>query len=103
MAKKKNEEAKVESKKSAKVEKVQKKDAKQSKPAPDKKPGVFGRLGGYFHDVRLELKRVVWPTRSEVINSSIVVVVTLIFFMVFTFLVDAAIVPVLKAFSSLGG
>lgn len=68
----------------------------------EKKPGALSRIGTYFHDVRLELKRVVWPTRAEVINSSIVVVVTLIFFMVFTTLVDAGIVPLLDLFARLG-
>ena len=67
----------------------------------EKAPGPFSRIGGYFHDIRIELKRVVWPTRAEVINSSIVVVVTLIFFMIFTTLVDTGIVPLLNLFSSL--
>ena len=36
------------------------------------------------------MKRVVWPQRPEVINSSIVVVVTLLFFVAFTFIVDSS-------------
>jgi preprotein translocase subunit SecE len=103
MAKKRNEEVAFDPKKSAKAEKAPKKDAKQSKSASDKKPSVFSRIGGYFHDVRLELKRVVWPTKGEVVNSSIVVVVTLIFFMVFTSLVDAGIIPLLNLFAGLRG
>ncbi len=73
--------------------------AKASKPA---KPNVFARLAQYFRDVRSEMKRVVWPQRPEVINSSIVVVVTLVFFVAFTFIVDSLVVQALRLVTSLG-
>lgn len=66
--------------------KVEKKTTKAVKPA---KPGLFARLGQYLRDVRSEMRRVVWPSRQEVINSSVVVLVTLIFFVVFSFIVDS--------------
>jgi preprotein translocase subunit SecE len=50
---------------------------------------VFARFGKYVGDVRVEMKRVVWPNRKEVINSSIVVIMTLMFFVAFTFLIDS--------------
>ncbi|MHB8707032.1 MAG: preprotein translocase subunit SecE [Coriobacteriia bacterium] len=53
------------------------------------KPNVFARVRSYFKHVSTELKRVVWPGRTEVINSSFVVVVTLLFFVAFTFIVDS--------------
>lgn len=52
------------------------------------KPSIFARISKSLSGVRIEMKRVVWPTRSEVINSSIVVIVTLLFFIAFTFIVD---------------
>ena len=52
------------------------------------KPNIIARTGTYVREVRAEMRRVVWPTRAEVINSSIVVVVTLIFFILFTLVVD---------------
>jgi preprotein translocase subunit SecE len=52
------------------------------------KPGVFKRLGKYFKDVRTELRRVIWPTRQEVVRSSGIVVATLIFFVLFTLVID---------------
>ena len=64
-------------------------------PKPDK-PNVFARLGQYLRDVRAEMRRVVWPGRPEVINSSVVVVVTLIFFVTFTFVVDSVVYQVLR-------
>ena len=66
------------------------------------KPGLGSRLSNYLREVRVELKRVVWPSRSEVINSSIVVLVTLVFFIVFLYLVDSIIVPLLVMYSKLG-
>jgi preprotein translocase subunit SecE len=61
--------------------------AKPSKAAKDK-PNAFERLKKYFHDVRVEMQRVVWPNREEVIQSSLVVVVALAFFMVYVFAWD---------------
>jgi len=52
------------------------------------KPNLLARTGAYSRDVRAEMRRVVWPSRAEVINSSVVVVVTLIFFILFTLVVD---------------
>lgn len=59
-----------------------------AKSAPAKRPGVFARFGKYLKDVRTELRRVIWPSRNDVVNSSIIVIVTLVFFMLFTLVVD---------------
>ena len=61
----------------------------QSKKGASKKPNFFARTGQYFKDVRTELRRVVWPTRKEVVNSSMIVIVTLLFFIAFTLVIDA--------------
>ena len=46
------------------------------------KPNAWQRLMRYFGDVRAELRRVVWPTRAEIISSSWIVVITLAIFIV---------------------
>ena len=46
---------------------------KTSAPAKSKKDGLFKRIGKYFKDVKGEFKKVVWPTRKQVINNTIVV------------------------------
>ena len=76
------------------------KAVKSSKPA---KPSVFVRVMGYFRDVRSEMKRVVWPNRSEVINSSVVVVTTLIFFTLFITLTDLVVQRVVFLIQKIGG
>lgn len=61
--------------------------AQANKSAP-KKPSIFARFGKYLKDVRTELRRVSWPSRTDVINSSAIVLITLLFFMAYTFIVD---------------
>ena len=34
--------------------------------------------GQFLHEVRGELRKVAWPTRSEVINSTIIVLITVV-------------------------
>ncbi len=69
-------------------------------PAPAK-PGFFARIGNYFRDVRSETKRVVWPTRPEVLNSSVVVIVTLIFFAGFIAATDLVVQQIINALTSI--
>jgi len=66
--------------------KASQKAAKAAAP----KPNVFERLMKYFRDVRVEMRRVVWPSREEVIQSSIVVVVALVFFIFYVLIWDTA-------------
>ncbi|MCL5446300.1 MAG: preprotein translocase subunit SecE [Actinobacteria bacterium] len=42
----------------------------------------------FLREVRGELRQVAWPTRSEVVNSSAVVLITLIFMVGMIFLLD---------------
>jgi len=67
------------------------------------KRNIFKRISDYFAGVIAEFKRVVWPSRPEVLNSSIVVIITLIFFVAFTFLVDQAAVNVVSFIAGIGG
>ena len=40
----------------------------------------FGRLGQFYHDVKLEMRKTSWPTRSEVWSTTVVVLIAVIFF-----------------------
>jgi preprotein translocase subunit SecE len=42
----------------------------------------------FLHDTRSEMKRVSWPSANDVKNTTIIVVVNVIFFAIFLFLVD---------------
>ena len=67
------------------------------------KPGVFKRLARYFSDVKAEMRRVVWPTRTEIINSSWIVVVTLAIFIVLIFGLDYISGAVIRFLAAVGG
>src|SRR5690349_13495052 len=43
-------------------------------------PRKFGELKTFFSEVKTELKKVTWPSRNEVYATTIVVIVTTIFF-----------------------
>ena len=64
------------------------KPAPKSSKAQTAEPNFFQKIGKYFRDVRVEMRRVVWPNRAEVVQSSVVVVVALAFFIVYVLLWD---------------
>jgi preprotein translocase subunit SecE len=58
--------------------------------------GSFGRLGEYprrwiqfYHDVRSELAKVVWPSRKDVVSLTMVVTITVAFFGLFFLATDS--------------
>ena len=79
--------------------------AKKSSGAKDGKkggkPSIFTRASTYFKNVRTEMKRVVWPSRDELVKYSVAVVAMLVFFGVLIAVVDSLILPALYAFSGL--
>ena len=50
--------------------------------------GRLARLGQFLHDVRAEMKRVSWPSRTHVQNTTIITLIAVIFFAIYLFLVD---------------
>ena len=85
-------------------EKPEKKPAdKKAEKKANKKPGVFRRLANYLGDVRSEMRRVVWPSKSELKSYSLAIIVMLIVFGVVIWLVDSGIVAALVGFTSLRG
>jgi preprotein translocase subunit SecE len=57
----------------------------------------------FFRDVKAEMKRVTWPTRTDVLQWTGVVVVALLFFGIFVALLDNAIItPLLVLISGIG-
>ena len=47
------------------------------------------RLRTFLHDVRIEMKQVNWPSRQDVISTTIVVTVTVTFFGIFFYITDS--------------
>jgi len=67
------------------------------------KPNVFARIGRYLSDVRAEMKRVVWPSRQEVVNSSGIVITTLVIFVVLILIYDQIALFIVDNLSKIGG
>lgn len=57
-----------------------------------KKPNIFVRIGKtitrFFRDTRGEMKKVVWPTRKQVLNNFVVVAVFVVVCALFIFALD---------------
>ncbi|MBR6472527.1 MAG: preprotein translocase subunit SecE [Firmicutes bacterium] len=51
----------------------------------------------YFRGVRTEMKKVVWPTRSEVVSYTAVVIAVCAAFALVFWLIDTGILAALKA------
>lgn len=74
--------------------------AKQTKAA--KKPGFLGKSLSWFGDVRMEMRRVTWPTKGELKNYSFGVLAMLVIFGIVLWAVDLGVVAVLSAYAQLG-
>lgn len=73
---------------------------KQAPPAKAKKPvpkREKGRLKAYFKGVRTETKKVIWPTREELISYTWVVLLTCTAFALIFWAFDSAVLAALRA------
>ncbi len=61
----------------------------------------FQSLPAFLRDVRLEVKKTSFPSRNEVVNTTLVVVVVVIIFGVFLWAVDQVIFSLLNRLFSL--
>ena len=48
----------------------------------------YKRFGNFLRDVRAELKKVTWPSRNEVVNTTVVVIAATVFFGFYLFFMD---------------
>ena len=64
------------------------KGARRERGLQGARAGFFERAAQFVRDVRAEMRRVSWPTATEVKNTTIITVIAVIFFAVYLFLVD---------------
>ncbi len=62
--------------------------ATEEKGKKDKKSKKSGGIGKWFKDLKIEMSKVVWPSKKTVINNSIVVLGAMFICAIFTFLLD---------------
>jgi len=46
---------------------------KTSSKKSDKKPGFFARISRFFRELKAESKKVVWPSKKQIINNTSIV------------------------------
>ena len=54
-----------------------------------KKPGFFARIGKWFRELKSECRKIVWPTRQQTVNNTLVVIACVIVVGIFIWLLDA--------------
>ena len=79
------------------------KPARRERAVHGARAGFFTRASQFLHDVRVEMRRVSWPTANEVKNTTIITLVAVIFFAVYLFAVDWGIVLLGQLFKWLFG
>ena len=62
----------------------------QSKAKTRSKSGDKKSIGTFLHEVRIELRKVTWPTRKELMQSTVVVLVAVAIMTTYTFVLDTA-------------
>jgi preprotein translocase subunit SecE len=73
-----------------------KKKKKRAAAAAQKNKRQKGALKEYFKGVKVETKKVVWPTKKELVSYTIVVLVACTFFSLVIWGVDSGFLAILK-------
>lgn len=58
---------------------------------------MVGKLKKFFNDVVFEMKKVSWPTKDQLKESTIVVIVVTVLITFFVLIVDTAMTKVIQA------
>ena len=78
---------------------VKKTSAKKS----DKKPGFFDRISRFFRELKSESKKVVWPSKKQVINNTAVVLASCAIVGAFIWILDGALSGLVNLLLGLAG
>jgi preprotein translocase subunit SecE len=77
-------------------------DSKTDKAKKEKKKRK-NRILKWFREMRSELKKVVWPTRKQIVNNTIIVLVIVVVSSVVVWVVDQAGSYIVNTLIKLGG
>ena len=65
--------------------------------APGREPGWIEKSIQFLREVRIELKKVTWPTRKQTIGSTVVVMVLVMLIALYLALVDLGLTSLVRA------
>ena len=63
---------------------------------PSRAGGFLDNIRNFWHEVALEMKKVSWPPKQEVSNTTIIVVIAIIFFAAYLFVADILLTYLIK-------
>ena len=72
----------------SKEKKTASKDAKPKQKKPNKFVGFFKKIGKFFKECRIELKKIVWASPSATLKNTILVTVVILLFAALFFGLD---------------
>lgn len=75
---------------------IETKQEKTKAKTKEKKPGIFSKIKRYFKDLRGEFKKIVWPSKKQIINNTLVVIVCMAVTAVIIWLLDWAFISLLS-------
>ena len=85
----------AENEKLEQVSKTGSDKADKAKKDKQSKPGIFARASKWLHELKVELKKVQWPTKKQTINNTLIVIACVIvvglFIWIFDFIAGGAI------------
>ena len=85
----------AENEKLEQVSKTNSDKADKAKKDKQSKPGIFARASKWLHELKVELKKVQWPTKKQTINNTMIVIACVLvvglFIWVFDFIAGGAI------------
>ena len=76
-------------------ETVNAKPEKKAKAKKVKKPSAFGK---FFRDLKGEFKKIVWPSKKQIINNTVVVIAAILVVGTFIWLVDLGLGALIQLF-----
>jgi len=65
-------------------------------PVVAKPLGWLGSVKSFWHELGLEMKKVSWPARTEVVNTTVIVIVAVFFFAAYLFATDLVFTYVIQ-------
>ena len=69
--------------------------APKAKKDNQSKPGIFARARKWLHELKVELKKVQWPTKKQTVNNTAIVIACVavvgVFIWIFDFIANGAI------------
>lgn len=57
---------------------------------------MLGKVKKYLNEVAKEMKKVSWPTRAQLRESTYIVIITMLIFTAFVYLIDLVLVKIVK-------